>query len=695
MRLFGKTSNRPARNNGRRRTTRVLRCEPLERRELLSINLVGDEVHLLGSWGSDYAEVRWVEYDGSDPASEWASRHGDGRYVVTLNGATEAFHPLDREISKIVFRGYGGDDEFYNFSDLPSEAYGGPGRDTLQGGSYEDLLIGGSGVDRLYGGSGVDTLYAHERPAEFAIDASVLFDSPGASDPDHEVVRETLVYEYYSVPGPEALVYDYLHGGPGDDALHGWRYNDRLWGDGGSDELFGNGGEDRLYGGEGVDTLHGGYGDDLLAGEDDGDTLLGDEGEDRLFGGEGGDTLEGGLGNDVLLGEAGSDHLFGGPGNDHLMGGRGIDFLHGGEGNDGLFGGIDAVRDELWGDEASDDWGDDRFFTRTATTSDLIHDLRFHDAEIRLTEGTSPWSDREVYRVDTAFAKLQEFAETTLVLEDTMGDRPIELFKMRPLDLVNEEGERVNGSNYKWDDERGVWHREIRLKDWDEDAWLDTEHADTLNTTIHELAHNWDGTDEQMAHPTGFEYWLDFLDLHRGSDFSDGSSDFARAYGKTSACEDWATCWERTLGFRHRGAPEVPSPQLEAKLAIVDEFFAELRSWRHTMHAMLDTAWRSASIDSGAWRIAAPSSILRLDPFASEALPQAKKASLPPIESTSGYDKKLAEPSSDGIDPAKVVLSKPDDAESAKDASRPLLEGSKTDAVFADEKLLLTLLADV
>ena len=76
-------------------------------------------------------------------------------------------------------------------------------------------------------------------------------------------------------------------------------------------------------------------------------------------------------------------------------------------------------------------------------------------------------------------------------------------------------------------------------------------------------------------------------------------------------------------------------------------------------------------------------------------MPQAKEASLPPIESTSGYDKKLAEPGSDGIDPAKVVLSKPDDAESAKDASLPPLEESKTDAVLADEKLLRSLLADV
>jgi len=566
------------------RGPRKLAFEPLERRELLSINMVGDEVHVLGTSGRDYAEVNWVEVDDTDLAGAWASQYLDGVYSVELNGETEYF--LEDEISRIVFRGYGGDDEFYNNNtDLPSEAHGGSGRDTLQGGWRADLLIGGSGVDHLYGGHGADELYADERPVKGSIfrdDRTVVavVDYDVVHDPLYsEPVRQVGDFSGQVSLGREmvARVHDYLYGGDGEDTLHGGPYNDRMWGEGGADALFGNKGQDRLFGGDGRDALHGGADDDLLSGDGDADAIFGEEGDDRLFGGDGRDSLYGGQGSDALLGESGRDRLYGGTENDHLLGGSDADYLQGGDGNDGLFGGADAVRDDLWGDERSGTRGDDRFLTRD---SDVMHDLRSLDVEVSFPDDywsplgglpTEPWTDREVYWIDRAFSQLQERAQSTVPLKDTHGNGPIEF---------------VNTGQYKWDEfdhGGGEWHTVIQVKDWLQDLWLDQE--ESLGNTLHELGHNWGyhhDCGETPAHPAGFEYWTPFVALHEEShpDDPDYLGDFVSEYGSRNPREDWSTGWEVAFGYYKSHYNTDPSERLEEKLAIIDEFFAELGTWR-------------------------------------------------------------------------------------------------------------------
>ena len=149
MRPFGGPNKRPKAASRNHLKTRTLRAEPLERRELLSVSVVGDELRILGTADDDYASVARRTHE------EWSE---DGRRLevlgireyleVTLNGEVLQLHFHDRlpgpqEPSKIVFRGYGGDDRFFNHTGKPSTAYGGTGRDTLYGGSGGDLLIGG------------------------------------------------------------------------------------------------------------------------------------------------------------------------------------------------------------------------------------------------------------------------------------------------------------------------------------------------------------------------------------------------------------------------------------------------------------------------------------------------------------------------------------------------------------------------
>ena len=595
--------------NRRRQKARRLSAEPLERRDMLSISMVGDEVHVLGTSGNDHAEVRWIELDGSDIAGQWARQYVDGYYRVELNGRSESFLELvDGPISKIVFRGYDGDDSFINHTYLPSDAYGGRGRDTLQGGRGPDLLVGGADLDHLYGGRGADELYARELPLPPGTCMGAVDERLLVGTPDHDEVHDAMVAAEptCSSSGGEitcvdllggetsALVHDYLYGEQGDDVLHGGQYNDRMWGGDGNDTLFGNEGDDRLFGGEGQDAIEGGTGDDLLAGEGGRDTLRGGAGNDRLFGGDRTDVLFGESGDDVLLGESGFDILFGGPDNDHLLGGEDADTLYGGEGNDGLFGGADDVADELWGDDLAGTWGADRFLTRAL---DTVHDVRSRDVEIGFpdesderawTSGTTPWTDREVYWVDAGMARLQEHAETTMVLKDTFGNGPIEFVKT------------FQSQNVEWESDEG-WRTLILIEDWHEEQWLGNDlwfgedivpgtHSSNPTTrtpwiTIHELAHNWgrsSDTDIVASHPAGVEYWPAFEDLYYSSDFSSESTDFARDYGRTGSPvqEDWATCWEYHFGLRTASNPESPSAILQAKLAIVDEFFAEFRSWR-------------------------------------------------------------------------------------------------------------------
>ena len=202
--------------------------------------------------------------------------------------ATKSY-PLAK-VTRVVFKGQAGNDEFANGTSYKSTAFGGNGDDILLGGRSADVLVGGAGDDRLEGGRGNDVLYG---------DYVQPFRGPGSPPTGHDV----------------------LDGGEG---------NDWLYGQGANDELDGGEGDDKLWGAAGRDTAQGGLGNDKLYGGADNDWLEGGRGNDKLYGQGGDDYMEGGLG---------SDTLDGGPGNDTLDGGHDdtTDKLEGGWGADVFF----------------------------------------------------------------------------------------------------------------------------------------------------------------------------------------------------------------------------------------------------------------------------------------------------------------------------------------------------------------------
>lgn len=162
-----------------------------------SVELDGMTLTIVGSDVADFVEVQ---------------QDGDLVAVRQLGGRTSYFQRP--QVESILFRGYGGDDRFSNDTDIPCEAYGYGGSDTLEGGGAVDKLNGGTGEDTLRGNDGDDIL------------------AGGCHD-------------------------DELHGGPG---------KDRIWDGPGNDSVWGDGGDDRFYGGCGNDWLSGGPGNNFAYG---------------------------------------------------------------------------------------------------------------------------------------------------------------------------------------------------------------------------------------------------------------------------------------------------------------------------------------------------------------------------------------------------------------------------------------------
>jgi Ca2+-binding RTX toxin-like protein len=181
--------------------------------------------------------------------------------TVTAFGYQEGF----TNVTKIIAFADTGDDTIIINASIPSELYGGSGKDTLRGGSNTDILHGEEDDDTL-------------------------------------------------------------NGNAGDDFLFGDQGNDTLFGGDGIDRLWGGDGDDTLNGGLQGDFLYGGDGNDVLVGDGQGDTLTG--GDDFLDGGAGNDLLFGEAGNDYLYGNDGDDFLDGGAGNDFIDGGSGFDTVN-------------------------------------------------------------------------------------------------------------------------------------------------------------------------------------------------------------------------------------------------------------------------------------------------------------------------------------------------------------------------------
>ena len=335
MSLFKNNKQRSQRGNASRITNRTLGAESLESRQLMaahSINFSPDidfdsrtgTVEIEGSVYADSASIRYQTFNNSDPADDQTV------VTVTANGRAhkETYPRYDSQgfprVVKIEFDGGAGNDRFFNYTDIASQAHGGTGDDWLIGGSNEDRMFGESGHDWISGRGGEDEL-----------DGGTENDVIAGGDQD-DVIR--------GASGDDTLSggygIDQIWGGPDDDMIDGGHGPDVLRGESGHDDLDGNHGDDDLVGGSGNDSLRGSDGNDLLLGGsgndhiwggNGNDTLLGDEDVDRLYGQQGDDFLYGGDDSDTLFGGSDDDMMFGGNGRDYLYGGTGTDRLGGGE----------------------------------------------------------------------------------------------------------------------------------------------------------------------------------------------------------------------------------------------------------------------------------------------------------------------------------------------------------------------------
>ena len=195
-----------------------------------------------------------------------------------------------------------------------------------------------------------------------------------------------------------------------------------------------------------------------------------------------------------------------------------------------------------------------------------MNDRGSNDVRIRIGDGSSAWTDREIETIDQAFAELQEKTGSTRVLKDTTCSDAL-LFVKENAASVDYAG--LNQWWQTWDWAHAHWdnHRKIHIADWNEnDADANWSRR---RTAIHEIGHNWDSGDEADHHPGGDGYWADFRDAH---DDSDSDDDYARSYGMTNIREDFATCLEAAMDYRTTGFPAAPSAVLNAKLAALDAF---------------------------------------------------------------------------------------------------------------------------
>lgn len=224
-------------------TRRNIGMESLEGRQLMSVSVLNSTLVINGNNAVDQGYV-------SGPLNI------NGRNYLVVNGRFEGTvvnrYILASTVSRIQFRGFGGNDDFRNHSSVPSVMLGGDGADTLVGGFRSDTIYGEGGNDRISDQTSV---------------ASNNWDN-------------------------------YLIGGEGDDLIAG---------SAGNDVLYGQNGNDTLAGGAACDYITGDAGNDLLEGNTGPDYLYGGAGNDVLAGHQGNDTLSGGAGRDTVWGFGGAD----------------------------------------------------------------------------------------------------------------------------------------------------------------------------------------------------------------------------------------------------------------------------------------------------------------------------------------------------------------------------------------------------
>ena len=475
---------------------------------------------------------------------------------VTLSGiAQKTFNTAD--VSKIIFIGFAGNDNFANGTTIPSLLLGNDGDDTLRGGKGDDVINGGPGNDSINGDSGDDRLVGFDgndtilgsngNDSIFGGDGLNILDGQfgddiiyGGNDADiidGDVGRDQifgLAGDDVITSGPGGIAgtngtgqADLVLGLDGDDTIIGHSGLDVFYGGNGNDILIGGSGENRQHGQNGTDQLTGGPTADFLAGHNGDDVIRGLGGNDIILAGNGNDDVEGGSGNDIIRGEAGNDILRGGAGadtitggsqNDSLYGDAGVDILNGEAGNDGLFGGV-ASAEVLRGGS-----GADRFLI---VGSDRAADLTGGDVLIPFTNGSSSWNDNELFVIDEGLRQLHFRTGATVVFKDNLATEPVPFVKVAKGSLGNNiDGENALSWNASWLPDGTIisktYSREIKIADWNESVTAENEVA--ALTAIHEIGHSWDSSTEIATRFSGASNsWNSFLALSGWSSTNPGA----------------------------------------------------------------------------------------------------------------------------------------------------------------------------
>ena len=506
----GKTASRNQSGIRARAGRSSLTFESLEPRKLLATYTLESGVLTIGGDDRSDEVVLFQNDDGTFDVDEF------GGIVGSYNNA---------DVSEIIFRGRGGDDEFVNNTFINSTFYGHGGNDTFFGGTGDDraigggdddLLIGGVGNDYLAGSDGNDTIYGEQGD-----------DTVFAGNGDDEV---------FGGEGDDFLSAedgdDILHGGAGDDFLRGYRGNDTINGGAGNDLVYGQAGDDIINGNNGNDRLRGNNDNDIIYGHDGNDVLIGDLGDDTFYGGNGDDTSYGFTGDDIHYGGAGNDRMFDAAGNDELYGGTGNDVLRSGSGNDFLKGGdgddvlrSDDGRDRLYGgggfDRLSGGSGDDSLHGGAGEEIDLVEGNqgadRFHqddndqivdrvaeDVTIQYETEFVQWFDEEIEVLDNGFQDLYFFTGSQLLLQETHpATDNITIVKYQDLPGTTTSRNVINPETGK---------REIQIIDFDESTQLGRDFF--RNDIVHQIGHNWDSAAELGTAFAGPQTkWNNFLAL--------------------------------------------------------------------------------------------------------------------------------------------------------------------------------------
>lgn len=246
--IFKRRNNKKtAKKSVRRHKPNGLHLEPLEKRDLMSVNALFFNGSTLVVQSDNNATSVSVAQSGTNT-------------VISEVGTTRKWTYASSSVGTVEFQGGAGNDRFVNnIANLPTRAFGFGGNDYLEGYNGVDTFDGGAGNDTLVGYGGNDALY----------------------------------------------------GGDGNDIIRGMDGNDQLMGQNGNDQLEGGAGDDMAWGAAGNDVLLGGDGNDQLMGDDGNDRVNGGAGTDKMWGGNGNDVIiaidaafadfvQGDAGNDIM-----------------------------------------------------------------------------------------------------------------------------------------------------------------------------------------------------------------------------------------------------------------------------------------------------------------------------------------------------------------------------------------------------------